>query len=407
MAPVPVRWLSVPIILVLTTLSGCDKPVTSPGVLNLTDILAGEETTGFKRADSIRQFRFPADHGIHAEYRNEWWYFTGNLMTSDNRHFGYQVTFFRPALTPMSSSAGSSEPTSQPAPGPASEMESTWAVRDIWMAHVALTDIEAQQHHAEQRFSRRGPGLAGVTADPIHIWLDDWQVVGLNEAAGHESFPWQLNINTDQFNLELRLTPTKKPVLQGNQGLSEKSAVAGNASYYYSYSRLATQGQLTLGHSTEKNTYQVTGNSWFDREWSTSSLDAGQSGWDWFSLQFDTGEDLMYYQLLDSTGKADENSQGSWISLSGEKTAIDEQEMRLTVLKTWRASDGQSYPVSWRMDYLGGDQSWIIEAAVADQFMDLAVRYWEGAVEIYDPRSMKLQGRGYLEMTRINVPIDR
>jgi len=266
------------------------------------------------------------------------------------------------------------------------------------MAHAALTDIKDKRHQAAQRFSRTGPALAGAAVDPLNIWLDDWQVIskpGINK--GNE-FPWEVTINTDNFSLQLDLTPLKSPVLQGDRGLSQKSPTRGNASYYYSYSRLLTTGLVR----TENIDHTVTGTSWFDREWSTSALDTGQTGWDWFSLQFDSGEDLMYYQLRDLQGNADDNSQGSWIDKTGGKTLIKQQDMQLTVLKEWHNDDGQAYPIHWQMDY--GNQSWIIEAAVENQFMDLAVPYWEGAVEIYDPTSMNLLGRGYLEMTRV-IPI--
>ena len=372
------------LLLALTLLlSACEEYSGQTPTLDLLSILGGDETDGFERAVDIRQFQFPADHAAHPGFRNEWWYFTGNLASDDGRHFGYQVTFFRTSLSPQAHSE---------AP------RSSWTSQDIWMAHAALTDIKDKRHQAAQRFSRTGPALAGAAVDPLNIWLDDWQVIskpGINK--GNE-FPWEVTINTDNFSLQLDLTPLKSPVLQGDRGLSQKSPTRGNASYYYSYSRLLTTGLVR----TENIDHTVTGNSWFDREWSTSTLDMGQTGWDWFSLQFDSGEDLMYYQLRDLQGNADDNSQGSWIDKTGGKTLIKKQDMQLTVLKEWHNDDGQAYPIHWQMDY--GNQSWIIEAAVENQFMDLAVPYWEGAVEIYDPTSMNLLGRGYLEMTRV-IPI--
>ncbi len=364
-----------PILLLIALTSGCADPIREVPTLNLTDILGGGTTEGYDQATQVRRFRFPDDHGPHPGFRNEWWYFTGNVETGKGRHFGYQVTFFRRALS---------------APG-ARDSGSRWAISDVWMAHVAVTDTEAQQHRSAQRFSRSGPGLAGVSIDPVDMWLDDWQVVG-----DGNGFPWRVTIDADEFSLQLSLTATKPLVLHGDRGLSRKSATVGNASYYYSYSRLATVGNIRIG----EDDHTVTGNSWFDREWSTSSLDTGQTGWDWFSLQFDSGYDLMYYQLRDQRGYADGNSQGSWIDARGDRTPITASEVKLTVLKEWRNRHGQTYPIRWRMDYL--ERSWVIQATVTDQFMDLAIPYWEGAVQIHDPESMAPVGRGYLEMTRID-----
>lgn len=391
------------LLMLVLLLTGCSEKAAQPIALKLTDILGGKDVEGFERAYQPREFHFPEDHAAHPGFRNEWWYFTGNVADRHGRRYGYQVTFFRTAISPNTPSA-----------------ESRWAVRDLWMAHAAVTDIDGRKHYAAQRFSRANPGLAGATINPLRFWLDDWQLAAGADSQGQGSqshvsqsdvsqsqvsqshvsqnndFPWQLNIRAADFSLQLSLIAVKEPVLHGDRGLSQKSATAGNASYYYSYSRLDTAGQLCLGDSCSA----VQGLSWFDREWSTSSLDAGQSGWDWFSLQFDSGEELMYYQLLDLAGQADSNSGGSWIEKQGQRRAVARSQIKLQVLARWQSPDGQLYPVRWRLDYLPVGKSWIIQAVVQDQLMDLAIRYWEGAVEVVDAQSMQLVGRGYLEMTR-------
>lgn len=367
-------------LLLVLLLSACSEKAAQPVALNLTDILGGKDIEGFERALEPREFVFPEDHAAHAGFRNEWWYLTGNVADQEDKRYGYQVTFFRTAIR---------------APGlqiPASTDYSRWAVRDLWMAHVAVTDINGRTHYATQRFSRADPGLAGAVINPLRIWLDDWKLA----SAQNNDFPWKLDIRDQDFSLQLSLITAKEPVLHGDRGLSQKSATPGNASYYYSYTRLNTAGQLCLkDHCTE-----VKGLSWFDREWSTSSLDEQQSGWDWFSLQFDSGEELMYFQLLDLDGQPDSNSSGSWIDRQGRRRAISQRQMHLQILSRWQSPDGQRYPVRWQMDYLPDGKSWIVQAAVQDQLMDLAIQYWEGAVEIYSAQSMQLVGRGYLEMTR-------
>lgn len=373
----------------LIVLTACQRETPTRGNLDLGKVLGGQNIAGFERALDIREFRFPQDHAAHPGFRNEWWYLTGNVADEAGRFFGYQVTFFRTALTPTIAPTQSNQ---DEVTDPVSAQVSNWVVRDVWMAHAAVTDIKGQQHYATQRFSRANPGLAGAAIEPVRIWLEDWEL-----SSKTNEFPWHLSVKTSDFDLDLALTPTKNLVLQGDQGLSQKSPTPGNASYYYSYSRMQTDGQLRLADQS----FRVSGLSWFDREWSTSSLDANQSGWNWFSLQFDTGDDLMYYQLLDQEGRADANSQGKWIDRSGESIPIQHQDMELKVLEEWQSDAGQRYPIRWRMDYATQARSWILQAAVKDQLMDLAVKYWEGAVEIYDPVSKKLVGRGYLEMTRL------
>jgi predicted secreted hydrolase len=366
--------------LLLISLAACQGEVASQGTLDLGEVLGGQDTAGFKQALHVREFHFPEDHAAHDAFRNEWWYLTGNLADDAGRPFGYQVTFFRTALVPIQ----------VPGQSAAADQFSNWTVQNIWMAHAAVTDIRNQQHSATQRFSRANPGLAGAVIGPLKIWLEDWQL-----SSETNDFPWQLKVRTRDFDLLLDLNPIKDVVLQGDRGLSQKSPTPGNASYYYSYSRMQTRGTLRLANQN----FSVGGLSWFDREWSTSSLDENQSGWNWFSLQFDSGSDMMYYQLLDQDGIADANSQGKWIDAAGDSLRLTNRDVRLQVLETWQSRTGQEYPIRWRIDYK--DKSWIIRAAVKDQLMDLAVSYWEGAVEIYDSVSMQLVGRGYLEMTRI------
>jgi predicted secreted hydrolase len=368
-------------VLCLMALAGCQKPPEEATTgLDLGDILGGQDTEGFERALTKREFHFPQDHAAHETFRNEWWYLTGNVSDGGKRAFGYQVTFFRTAITPA-----------LPLQIQPTEQQSNWAVNNVWMAHAAVTDINGKVHYHTQRFSRANPGLAGAKIDPLKIWLEDWTLRSVSN-----DFPWQLRVNTKDFDLSLELKTSKIPVLQGDQGLSQKSAIPGNASYYYSYTRMATKGRLRLNGET----ITVSGSSWFDREWSTSALDKNQSGWNWFSLQLDSGDDLMYYQLLDISGRADINSQGKWVDNTGNSSTIKPKDITLSILKEWQSKDGKRYPTRWQIDYGAQNKRWIVEAVMDDQYMDLAVKYWEGAVAVFDAESQALVGRGYLEMTR-------
>jgi predicted secreted hydrolase len=370
-------WMGV--LLSSLLLQGCgseraDAPTQT--ALNLQAALGGVAEEGFLRADTPREFRFPEDHAQHQGFRNEWWYFTGNLEADDGRHFGYQLTFFSIALKP---------------PGPLPQPASTWDSDTLWMAHFAVTDRAGNTHQAFERFSRGNPGLAGVAQAPWRVWLDDWQVQG---RASPDTFPWQLQARAGEVELSLQLLPGKAPVLQGDAGLSRKSATPGNASYYYSYTRMPTQGELRVGESS----VNVQGNSWLDREWSTSALDADQGGWDWFSLQLDDGSELMYYQLRTLQGAAHAASAGSFTDAAGQQQTLAAEDVRLAPLQEWTSPSGTSYTTRWSLEWQG--RSVLVAAIVQEQWMNLSLPYWEGAIEVLDPQNGALLGRGYLEMVR-------
>jgi len=352
---------------------GCARRET--GGIDVADALGGEADAGFARATEPRQFVFPDDHNAHPAYRNEWWYLTGQLEAADGERFGYQVTFFRIALAPE-----------------AAPRESAWATRQLWMGHVALTEIDGKAHHHDQRLARGALELAGQSRTPFVVWLEDWSLSGQDGG----DFPWELSIRTDDFALAFTLEPQREPILQGDAGLSQKSAAAGNASYYYSITRLATRGTIT---PQDGDATAVTGSSWLDREWSTSALGEDQTGWDWFSLQLDDGRDLMLYRLRQRGGGTDPHSAGSLVRADSRKTALSADDFELEPLRWWNSPEGGRYPVAWRLRVPEADLDLRVEALIDDQEMATGVRYWEGAVGVRSATSGEVLGRGYLEMT--------
>jgi len=358
-------------------LAGCgaDLPPVAPGdngQVSVSERMAAQPEPGFKRADRLRDFDFPADHGAHPQYATEWWYFTGNLATADGRPFGYQLTLFRVGLA-----AG--------APAGDSPLRST----QMYMGHLAITDIRERRHHSQERFSRAAAGLAGAETGPLRVWLGSWTI------AGQESGPFPLRLVADADDIEIDLTLQRgdKPrVLQGDAGWSQKSGAPGNASYYYSYTRLPTSGHLRVGDAS----YQVSGNSWFDREWSSSALGADQAGWDWFALHLQDGRDLMFYRMRDKQGQAQSFSQGVLVGKRGQILKLDLGNTRLRPGKHWKSdASGVRYPVAWQLQVPGEGIDLRINARVFDQEMNHSVRYWEGAVEVSGSHA----GVGYLEMS--------
>jgi predicted secreted hydrolase len=357
----------------LTGLAGCSQTPPAEPRIRVTEALGKASADGFARALAPRPFVFPADHGPHPAYRNEWWYLTGNLADDQGRRYGYQFTLFRIGLVP------------DPPPRP-----SRWAASQVWMAHAAVSDFEAARHFTAERFARDALGLAGAWAQPFRLWLEDWAITGSGT-----DFPWTLRVHTGEFALDFDLSALRSPVLQGDQGLSQKSAEPGNASYYYSITRLRTKGTLHI----DSEDRPVSGLSWLDREWSTRPLGPDQAGWDWLSLQLHDGTDFMFYRLRNRDGTTAPESAGMLLSPDGTLKALTADDVILRPLRHWKAPDGVPYPVAWSVLIGPLGQPWRVEAALDDQLMDVRVPYWEGAVQLFDSRTGDLLGRGYLEMT--------
>jgi predicted secreted hydrolase len=342
----------------------------------LSELLSGEGGAGFEKAVEPRDFVFPDDHGPHRGFRNEWWYVTGNLDGDGGRRFGFELTIFRFALTPDPPAA-----------------VSDWRSNQVYIAHFAVTDADRERFYAAERFSRGALGLAGAQASPFRVWIEDWEIAALEDGVQDR---WRLRAADLGFSLDLELAAAKPPVLNGNAGLSQKSAEPGNASYYYSVTRWLTGGLLQLGDDA----FRVSGLSWLDREWSTSALGADQRGWDWFALQLSDGSDLMFYNLRQRDGEQDEYSAGTWIDADGAATHLDREDVDITVTDTWASPAGGVYPSAWTLRVPERQLTVLIRPVMDDQELFTTVRYWEGAVDVEGERDgIPVTGRGYVELT--------
>ncbi|WP_323890992.1 lipocalin-like domain-containing protein [Aeromonas caviae] len=318
----------------------------------------------FKKALPGQSIHLPADHAAHPDYRSEWWYLTGNLKDEQGRGYGMQWTLFRQGIE--------QEITS----------ENPWLTPQLWLAQFAITDVSKGSHQQDERTSRQGPGLAGASGG--EYWLKEWVLA----SQGESLFPATLKVQSKAGDLDVKVSAAKPVVLQGKAGYSEKSP--GNASFYYSYPRLTISGTLTLDGETRN----VSGEGWFDHEWSSSVLAEWQSGWDWFSLQLDDGRELMLFRLRTKAGHTEpENRYGILIERDGSSRVLSPAQIRLTPGKTWRGPKGQPYPVEWQLK--AADLNLVIKARQPNQAMTGRFDYWEGAVSV----SGDAKGVGYLEMT--------
>jgi len=362
-------WLAA----ILLVLAGCggDGDAGEQG-LTVVSLLGDGESAGFARAQPAPVFDFPSDHGPHPDFRSEWWYFTGNLTDARGRAFGFQLTFFRFALAPEERGG-----------------TSAWATRQVWMGHLAVTDVAGGRFYRSETFQRGALDLAGARAEPFRVWIGGWSAA----STGADAFPMRLDADAGDFAVDLELDASRPMVFQGEDGYSAKGPQPGNASLYYAFTRLAAGGEIRL----EGETFEVRGSAWLDREWSTSALGEGIRGWDWLSLQLDDGRDLMLYRLRTQEGAASPFSAGSIVHPDGRVTRLAADEFEMRPGRTWRSPDSDAaYPVAWTVRVPGAALSLEVEAAVDEQEMDLSVRYWEGTVRA---RGGGASGTGYLEMT--------
>jgi predicted secreted hydrolase len=334
-------------------------------------------TEPWRKALPPYKFQFPLDHASHPDYKIEWWYYTGNLTAKDGRRFGYQLTFFRVGVD--------SKPRNP----------SRWAVRDLFMAHLAVSDINSQRFRRSERINRAGVGWAGAETTSYRVWNEDWEA-RLDESGRH-----RLRAYSDEIGFELELDEGKPPVAHGERGVSQKGAEPGNASHYYSLTRMPTRGNLTV----DGERVQVEGLSWMDHEFGTSFLEKGQSGWDWFSIQLDDGTDLMLYRFRRDRDSPDPHSRATIIDADGSSTPVGFDQFELAPGASWTSpASGASYPVNWRLRIPGKQIELNASAAMEDQEMrtseSTGVTYWEGAITVNGRhRGRAVRGHGYLEMT--------
>ncbi|MEM1142383.1 MAG: lipocalin-like domain-containing protein [Pseudomonadota bacterium] len=396
-------FCSAALLLVAPLITGGCKPAGTEPRAESADGLAAlaASATGFSSASPETTLQFPEDHGEHRDYRIEWWYLTANLEDDAGRQFGAQWTLFRVAVEPQSDG-----PPANP-----------WQDSQVYMAHFAIsTDTE---HVARQRYARGGThgGLAraGVEGKPFRAWLDDWYLG--SRAAADQQFattggfdlssprtvsdgwlPLEVFAQENGYSIDLQLRSERNLVLQGNNGFSKKHP-NGGGSHYYSHPFLEASGELEFAGER----FEVHGQAWLDREWSSQFLQADQTGWDWFALHLDSGEKLMLFQLRGKTKGEASFRHGVLISAEGGTTEIDARSIALEPTAYAQVA-GRRLPIRWQIDLASLNRSLSVTALHKDQWLDVDFAYWEGFVHA-EGASPEESGRGYLEM--VGYPSDR
>ena len=332
---------------------------------------------GYREAVPGYHYQFPHDHFNHPDYKTEWWYYTGNLKSSDGHRFGFELTFFREAVS-----------RNQP-------RDSAWSIEDIYVAHLALSDLDAGKFYHVERINRAGPGIAGGSESTGEIWNGNWQV----RISGQTQ---QLQAIDEHFRLQFALKSDKPPVIHGENGVSRKAEGAGHASYYVSFTRLLTSGSIEV----QGKRYQVSGTAWMDHEFFTNQLAPDQSGWDWISVQLADNTELMLFRIRRANGSAGTFSAGTYIDARGTPTHLAGKDFLLRPLpETWTSpTTHATYPVRWEIVVPGFGIELQVAALLPTQELSadrqFVPAYWEGAVGLSGTRGDRpIQGMGYLEMT--------
>jgi predicted secreted hydrolase len=338
----------------------------------LSGTLNHSAAAGYRHAQAGYHFEFPRDHFSHPDYQTEWWYYTGNVHASDGHRYGFELVFFRQGAGDAARREAAQNP-------------STWRVEDVYMAHVAVTDIDGRKFRYFERLNRAGPGIAGASLQQARIWNGNWSA-SWDLATGAQT----LSAVADGVRFTLRLDAAKPPVIHGENGISRKAVDPRRASYYVSFTRLRVSGKL--------NGAEVTGMAWMDHEWFTNLLESGERGWDWFSAQLDDGTELMLFRVR-RTDAAEPFSAGTFVARDGHSSYLRGDEFVLQPLEYWSSpKTGARYPVHWRIAIPKLKLSLDCAAALPGQELVAGGEgnsYWEGAVRYTGTGT----GVGYLEMT--------
>jgi predicted secreted hydrolase len=312
---------------------------------------------------SSYRYDFPRDHFNHPDFQTEWWYYTGNLQAPDHHRFGFELTFFRQTAEPLAGETG------------------IWRADQMYLAHLALTDIDGGHFYHTERLNRAGPGLAGADLAGREIWNGNWRVHWKSLATAEQ----ELQAVCDRFTLTLDLRPEKPLVIHRK------------ASPYISFSRLAASGDLQWNGQS----LPVKGLAWMDHEFFDTPSGSGLGGWDWFSIQLDNREEVMLYRFRANAA----SSSGTYIDASGAAHFLDSTQFSVSPGRLWKSPhSGAEYPVSWEIAIPSLQLHLSERPAIEDQELftanSVSPIYWEGAVTYTGQmRNRPIRGAGYLEMT--------
>jgi predicted secreted hydrolase len=353
---------------------------------NAADWFETAADTFVGKADTLRDGTeldpvvLPRDLYAHEHAQTEWWYYTGHAETVSGKKFGFELVFFKRRTDLDKFSLVPLRLFGNP----------------IYFAHFALTDIDGKKFRYAHRKSSNGmfDFPASASESHFHLRLGDWS---LRES--HGTHILRATVGTDVV-FEANLKPTKKPILngKGKDGVSFKDE--GQASRYFSYTRMKMEGDLILNGETE----HFNGSAWMDREFGTWTPTEKQKGWDWFSIQLDDETELMCYQLRDSLGGISDFSSGNFVKKDGEFTPLSHEDFTIEPTGYWKSQHTKAtYPSGWKIKVPKFNIELTVDPVIEDQELDTRgttmIVYWEGACSVKGKSGdSEVKGRAYVEL---------
>jgi predicted secreted hydrolase len=236
---------------------------------------------------------------------SEWWYATGYCYNENKKMYSFQFTMIKLYLFRLTP----------------------------FILMCAVTDIEADKHYYNQRFS--------ITDGKIVMSPD---VVAFGDTAkltkGNRSM--RLEMHTDKFAADMELDYGKGAFWHCDNGHLMMGVDKPNQStYYYSYTNMPAKGTITLDGKTQN----VQGKCWFDKEGGPYNLMSIETQWEWFSLRFFDDEEMMLFSF-----PQDNYQDGTFIT----KDARSQRLQKYTVTpKKFVTVEGMKFSAEWHLSVPG------------------------------------------------------
>jgi predicted secreted hydrolase len=294
------------------------------------------------------------DHGsFDAEWpvqrkASGWWYITGYFSKpgQPEKLYSYQFTVVKPRIFGFSP----------------------------WILQLALTDVQSGTHHFTQRMTLSNPDIY-VSRDTVHYL----SLATLKRAADR----MLLTAKAEAFELELNLEKGKGAFWHGDDGV----LVMGGAedprrrTVYYSYTNMPTTGQVILRDPRAGDrVMQVTGKSWFDRQWGPYALINANTHWEWFSLRFFDDEEVMLFAFPQCP-----YYDGTYIGENGERRLVRDYTI---VPKGFTQAAGMTFSMGWDLFIPGVKEEKYEIRPLTDGQLNLA--YFELLAGIYNSAGKKV-----------------